>query len=173
LLAAASASAFVSGLCAGLIGYLDRSPVREHHSADTSAWGVHIGLFVLAAALTLVGLRRLRDARARAGRSGEPGPLGPLAMIGARAGIRLKATLRAGQVSRILLAAALVLLIAYGWFRAGMQVLGGLDPNFTANAWGGPSYPGAMFCHYLDGGLIMAACAKLLNWIMIPSSETR
>jgi hypothetical protein len=113
LLAAASASAFVSGLCAGLIGYLDRSPVREHHSAGTSAWGVHIGLF--------------------------------------------------------LLAAALVLLIAYGWFRVGMQVLGGLGPNFTANAWGGPSYLGAMACHYLDCGLIMAVAAGALDLVLVSS----
>jgi len=90
-------------------------------------------------------------------------------MIGARAGIRLKATLRAGQVSRVLLAAALVLLIAYGWFRAGMQVLGGLDPNFTANAWGGPSYLGAMACHYLDCGLIMAVAAGALDLVLVSS----
>jgi hypothetical protein len=30
-----------------------------------------------------------------------------------------------------------------------------------------------MFCHYLDGGLIMAACAWLLNWIMRPASASR
>jgi hypothetical protein len=61
-------------------------------------------------------------------------------------------------------------MIAYGFWRIGEQITAGLDPNFTVNAWGGPTYLGAMACHYLDGGLIIAACAWLLNWILLPAS---
>jgi hypothetical protein len=35
----------------------------------------------------------------------------------------------------------------YFFARAGEQVIGGLDPNSTVNAWGGPAYLGAMACH--------------------------
>jgi len=56
--------------------------------------------------------------------------------------------------------------IAYCLWRAGEQVTGGLDPNFTVNAWGGPSYAGAMACHYLDLFLISAAAAWLLDKIL-------
>ncbi len=67
-------------------------------------------------------------------------------------------------------AAALPLLtvIAYSFWRAGKQVTGGLDPNFTVNAWGGPTYLGAMACHYLDVALIIAVSAWLLSKIMLP-----
>ncbi|MGV7591783.1 hypothetical protein PJI74_29830, partial [Mycobacterium kansasii] len=52
--------------------------------------------------------------------------------------------------ARLLLAAPLLFLLVFAAFRAGVQVLAGLDPNFTVNAWGGPTYLGAMACHYLD-----------------------
>ena len=51
--------------------------------------------------------------------------------------------------------------------RAGARVLGGLDPNFTVNAWGGPTYLGAMTCHYLDCALICAASAWLASRILL------
>ena len=36
----------------------------------------------------------------------------------------------------------------------------------AANAWGGPSYLGAMACHYLDAALMIAAGAWLLDKIL-------
>ncbi len=74
----------------------------------------------------------------------------------------------AGAGGRILLALLPAALFLYGFYRAGMQVTGGLDPNFTVNAWGGPSYPGAMACHYLDLFALMAAAAWLLDKILLP-----
>lgn len=41
-----------------------------------------------------------------------------------------------------------------------------LDPNFTVNAWGGPSYAGAMACHYLDLFLLAAGAAWLVDCIL-------
>ena len=57
-------------------------------------------------------------------------------------------------------------LIGYSLWRVGEQVTGGLDPNFTANAWGGPTYLGPMASHYLDLALIIAVSAWLLDKIL-------
>jgi hypothetical protein len=51
------------------------------------------------------------------------------------------------------------------WRRPG----GRLDPNQIVNAWGGPTYIGAMAAHYLDAGLVIAAAACVLNWILLPA----
>lgn len=48
-------------------------------------------------------------------------------------------------------------------WRVGQQVVAGLDPNVTHDAWGGPSYLGAMACHYLDAALLVAVCHVLLR----------
>ena len=60
--------------------------------------------------------------------------------------------------------------IGYSFWRVGEQVTGGLDPNFTVNAWGGPTYLGAMACHYLDAALIIAVSAWLLDKILLPAA---
>ncbi len=65
-----------------------------------------------------------------------------------------------------MLATPLLLLVMFGFFRTGYQVTSGLDPNDTVNAWGGPTYIGAMACHYLDVAVIVAAAAWLLNEIL-------
>ena len=57
----------------------------------------------------------------------------------------------------------------FGFFRAGYQVTSGLDPNSTVNAWGGPTYIGAMACHYLDIFVVMTGCAWLLDRLMARS----
>ncbi|WP_433390342.1 hypothetical protein [Micromonospora sp. KLBMP9576] len=69
---------------------------------------------------------------------------------------------------RCLAVALLVLLEVFMAWRIGQQVFAGLDPNFVRNAWGGPSYLGAMFCHHLDGALLYPICHVLLRWITVP-----
>jgi hypothetical protein len=49
--------------------------------------------------------------------------------------------------------------------RAGAQVFAALDPDFTRDAWGGPSYLGASFAHWLDAALIFYGCAVILRWV--------
>ncbi|MEO8450524.1 MAG: hypothetical protein ABI647_12065 [Gemmatimonadota bacterium] len=39
-------------------------------------------------------------------------------------------------------------------WRAGLQVIGALDPNFCINGWGGPSYLGASSAHWMDAGAL-------------------
>jgi hypothetical protein len=165
VLSAATVAFTAFGVVTGWVAYLHRSPVREVHVAGTSAWTQH--LIIAGVAVVLYGLA-LWLHRRRPGRGS--GRLLLLAPIGTSAMSRLVTTMREGSWRTLAVLPPLAL-IAYGWWRTGEQVIGGLDPNFTANAWGGPSYFGAMSCHYLDGGLIIAACAWLLNWIMRPARD--
>jgi hypothetical protein len=165
LLSAATVAFLALGVVTGWVTYLHRSPVREVHVAGTTAWTQH--LIIAGVAVVLYGLA-LWLHRRRPGRGS--GRLLLLAPIGTSAMARLAATMREGSWRTLAVLLPLAM-FAYGWWRTGEQVIGGLDPNFTANAWGGPSYLGAMFCHYLDGGLIIAACAWLLNWIMRPAAS--
>lgn len=167
LSAALFGSAFVAGLIHGALLYAGRSPVHEQHQAGTSAWWQHAVLAGLAAALAMaVGIHRRRTGRRR------PAVLLPL---GRRAALRVRRTLRAAAAgqSRWRLAAALppTALLVFCVYRAGVQVIGGLDPNFTVNAWGGPGYIGAMACHYLDAALLMASAALLLDVILLPADD--
>jgi hypothetical protein len=161
-LTALAAAAFAAGVAAGLISYLDRSAVRESFVPGSSAWWQHLGVAVVVIALLAVGQRRHR---ARFGpRSGRLWLLAPLGQAAAR---RIARTV-SGAPGRVLLALPPALLFVYGFWRAGEQVIGGLDPNFTVNAWGGPTYLGAMACHYLDGLALMGLAAWLIDKILLP-----
>lgn len=167
---------FCAGMAIGGVIYLRRSPVREVEQAGTAAWWPHLGLLVVAAALLVAArLRRRRDRQDETvpGHDAASVDLLLLAPLGRRAARRIGRTLRAaprspGGLARLVGAAPLAMLFAYAVVRAGIQVLAGLDPNFTTNAWGGPSYLGAMACHYLDGALIAAACAWLIARLLLP-----
>ncbi len=93
------------------------------------------------------------------------------APLGRPIAARITATFRARfdalSPLRYLAVAFLVLLEAYMAWRIGEQVFAGLDTNFIRNAWGGPSYLGAMFCHYLDGALLYPVCQVLLRWTTV------
>jgi hypothetical protein len=145
------------GLITGLVMYLHRSSAAVHTVPGTSAWGIHLGLTVVAAAWLAAAHHRRR-----------PGPRVPLllAPIGTNAAHRLAVTARSAPL-RVLACAPLLALLAYNAWRAGAQVFGGLDPHFRANAWGGPSYLGAMYCHYLDIGLISALAAIVIDRLLL------
>ena len=159
-LSASAAGLAAVGIVTGIIKYLHRSPIREAHLPGTSAWAQHLVAAVVACAL--YGVARWRHGR----RSGQgSGRLLLLAPLGRSAASRLMATTR--QVSwRSAAALPPLALIGYSFWRIGEQVTGGLDPNFTVNAWGGPTYLGAMACHYLDAALMIAVSAWLLNKIL-------
>ncbi|MGH3209608.1 MAG: hypothetical protein ACRDNO_17800 [Trebonia sp.] len=167
LLSASAVGLVAVGTVTGLVSYLHRSPAREAYISGTSAWVQHLVLAAVACAL--YGVARWRHGRRPCRGSGA---LLLLAPLGRSAASRLAATMR--QPSwRPVAALPLLAMIGYGFWRAGEQITAGLDPNFTVNAWGGPTYLGAMACHYLDLGLIIAACAWLLNRILIPASADR
>ena len=160
-LAAAAVGLAAAGIAVGFIQYQHRSGVLEAHVPGTSAWAQQ--LIVAAAACALYGVARWRHGRRFGMRSGR---LLLLAPLGRSAAARLMATMR--QVSwRSAAALPPLVLIGYSCWRVGEQVTGGLDPNFNANAWGGPTYLGAMACHYLDISLIIAVSAWLLDRILL------
>ena len=163
-LSAPAAGIAAVGIATGFLGYLHRSPIREAYVPGTSAWAQQ--LIAAAAACALYGVARWRHGR-RFGRGG--GRLLLLAPLGRSAASRLLATMR--QLSwRSAAALPPLAVIGYSFWRVGEQVTGGLDPNFTVNAWGGPTYLGAMACHYLDAALIIAVSAWLLDKILLPAA---
>jgi hypothetical protein len=164
----AAAAVFAAGVAAGYIAYLHRSPVLHKHIAGTSAWPQQLVLAVLTCAV--FGYAFWRHHR-MPGRRGEPPWL--LSPLGGRAVRRLTLTMRSGfsgpsASGRAISALPLAGLFLYGFYRAGEQVTAGLDPNFTVNAWGGPTYFGAMACHYLDLLVLMGAAVWMLHLILLP-----
>jgi len=153
------AAAAVLGIITSGVSYIHRPTAPVHHSAGTAAWWAHIALTAVAA-VWIVAACRLRR---RHGRVSVPLLLTPLGHSAAR---RLGLTSRTTPV-RTLAVAPLIALLVYNAWRAGEQVIGGLDPHFTVDAWGGPTYLGAIYCHYLDVGLISAATALLIDRILL------
>ncbi len=167
LLTVSAAGLTAVGVATGFIRYLDRSPISEPPAPGTSAWGQQLAVAAVACALYAVA--RWRHCR-RFGRHG--GRLLLLAPLGRNAAARLTAAAR--QASwRTAAALPLLAVIGYCCWRVGEQVTAGLDPNFTANAWGGPSYLGAMACHYLDIALIVAASGWLLDKVLPQAARPR
>jgi hypothetical protein len=158
-------SAFVSGAAYGLLGYLQRSPIRQEHVAGTAGWGPQLALAL--ATVVILSVARWRRRRRLGPRSGRLWLLAPLGRHAARRVARaLGSGGEAAQPGRLLLAFPAAALFLFCFWRAGVQVTGGLDPNFTVNAWGGPSYAGAMACHYLDLFLLAAGAAWLIDRIL-------
>ena len=166
-----AAALFAAGGISGLFSYLDRSSVRETFIPGSSAWWQQLAVAV--AACAGFGYGRWRHQR-RFGRHSDR--LWLLAPLGKPAARRVAQTLGAlrGQsgLGRALLAVPPAAMFLYFFYRNGEQVIGGLDPNFTVNAWGGPTYIGAMACHYLDGLVLMGAAAWLLDRILLPGQPT-
>ncbi|HLL65755.1 MAG TPA: hypothetical protein VK453_08395 [Micromonosporaceae bacterium] len=159
-----AAIATVAGLVSGLAMYLTRSEQIEPHVPGTEAWSVH--LVVLAVVAVWFGLAARRS------------PLGwkvifaPLGRpIAARVAATFRSGARPGNVARRLVVSFLVVLELFMAWRIGQQVFAGLDPNFVHNAWGGPSYLGAMLCHYLDGALLYPISHLLLRWVTLPAPD--
>ena len=167
LLTVSAAAVTAVGIASGFIRYLDRSPIRESSAPGTSAWAQQLA--VAAVACALYGVARWRHGR-RFGRGS--GRLLLLAPLGRNAAARLTAAARPLSW-RTAAALPLLAVIGYCCWRTGEQVTADLDPNFTANAWGGPTYLGAMACHYLDVALIIGASGWLLDKILPQAARPR
>jgi hypothetical protein len=164
-LTALAGSAFVSGVTYGLLEFLQRSPVRREHVAGTAGWGQQLALAL--ATIVILSVARWQHRRRFGPRSGRLWLLAPLGRHAARRVARaLGFGSEAAQPGRLLLALPAAALFLFCFWRAGIQMTGGLDPNFTVNAWGGPSYAGAMACHYLDLFLLAAGAAWLIDRIL-------
>jgi hypothetical protein len=158
-LVALAAALFGVGVATGGLMSLHRTDGPAVHHAGTAAWAAHLALTVVAGVALAALARRGRLALL-------------LAPLGRSAAARVRLTLHRaprspGAAARALVAALFAALFLYGFWRAGLQVLGGLDPSFTIDAWGGPGYLGAMYCHYLDGALLMASAAVALDRLLL------
>lgn len=158
--------AFVIGVVEGALSYADRSSVVQRHVAGTNAITVHVVLAFAAVAVVVV----LQSASRRAStRASSPW----LAPFSRNALSRLGRTIcesRGISAARLLPTALLVLVLLYAPFRMGEQIIGGIDPNFTVNAWGGPTYSGALAAHWLDCILGFYAAAFLLGRLLRKAS---
>ncbi|ADG79824.1 putative protein OS=Tsukamurella paurometabola (strain ATCC 8368 / DSM / CCUG 35730 /CIP 100753 / JCM 10117 / KCTC 9821 / NBRC 16120 / NCIMB 702349/ NCTC 13040) OX=521096 GN=Tpau_3239 PE=4 SV=1 [Tsukamurella paurometabola] len=128
--------AFLTGLAFGGWLYMHRDPQVAGFVGWTAAWPQHAAVAAIGAALVVYVVRH-----------------------------RWQPRRPALTALRITVALPLLGLLVFAAFRAGVQVLAGLDPNFTVNAWGGPSYLGAMACHYLDlavGAIVVAGLLRLI-----------
>jgi hypothetical protein len=154
---------FTGGVCIGWLNYLHRSATPLRHMPGSNSWWQHAIVAAVAAAI----LGGIWLARSR-GRIRGLVLVAPLSRSAARRVSLLfgQALRRPVSFCRALLATPLLLVFVFGFYRAGYQVTSGLDPNSTVNAWGGPTYIGAMACHYLDIFVVMAGCAWLLHMLM-------
>jgi hypothetical protein len=156
------AAAFAVGVAKGAVAYARRSPVLQRHVAGTNAIVVEVVLAIAAVAV-VAAIEAVRWRRH------SPSPW--LAPFSARAMARVRQATRLppGKVAALAVPTTLLLLvIVYCPYRIGAQVIGGLDPNATVNAWGGPGYAGAMAAHYLDCLIGLYLAASLLSLLLPP-----
>ena len=161
----------VTGVAKGAADYDRRSPTISQHVAGTNAITVHV-LIAAAAAAVVIGVQARRSRRP----TWQRGPSPWAAPFSAGAASRLRRTFRlAGGLSppnlaRAAAAVPLVIVLLYAPFRMGLQITGGLHPNATINAWGGPTYLGALLAHYLDAIAGFYAAAFLLSRLLLPAA---
>jgi hypothetical protein len=162
------ATAFLAGIAEGAVAYSRRSPILERQVPGTNAITVHVVLAIAAAAVVVV----IQVWRARNQAQRAPSPW--TAPFSSRAMARLTRTMRragGGTIMRAVPMALLVLVLLYAPYRMGAQVIGGLDPNSTVNAWGGPTYAGALLAHWLDCTIGFYVAAFLLGRLLVRGQD--
>jgi hypothetical protein len=158
---------FAVGVLLGWVAYLHRSPILARHVPGTSAWWQHAVVAVVGC--VLFGYAR----RQHLGRHGRgSGRLWLLAPLGRPAARRIARTVSQAR-GRAVVMLAPVAVFGYCFYRVGRQITEALDPNNTVNAWGGPTYLGAMACHYLDCTVLALVAALLLDRILLPDPGQR
>lgn len=151
-----------AGIASGVAWYLShRDDPLEQQVPGTEAWIPHLIITAVVAVWFVIAARR--------------SPLGAKVVFSPLLRpitSRIGATFRTSRNPlRWVAVALLVFLELYMCWRIGEQVFAGLDPNFTRNAWGGPSYLGAMYCHYIDGGLLFPLCHVGLRAVTVRSVD--
>lgn len=157
----------LAGVASGVPMLLDSSRTAPGHDPTASAWGVHIGLTAVAVLLAAGYLVALHT-RDRPWRVSLPWNRDTVPDTWQ---LILSASARPSAAARAPIAVLAHLLIGYLLWRIGLQILGGLDPAFTADAWGGPGYWGALYCHVLDSGLVIAVVGAILSAVL-PTDAT-
>ncbi len=163
-------ASFLIGIAAGAVEYTHRSPAIERHVAGANAITVHVVL-AIAAAAAVIGIQARRSRRpAQREYSPWAAPLSASALARLRRTILFAHGLSPRNLARVMATAPLVLVLLYAPFRMGEQIVGGLDPNATVNAWGGPAYLGALLAHWLDSLVGFYVAAFLLSRLLLPAA---
>jgi uncharacterized membrane protein len=162
-------TAFVIGVAEGAVNYSHRSSAIKRHVADMNAVTVHTVLAIVAMLVVVaIQIRRSRQPTTQRGHSPWFAPFSTNAMSRLSRTIRLS---RGMSVVRLLPTMLLVLVLLYAPFRMGAQIVGGIDPNSTVNAWGGPTYLGAFLAHWLDCIVGFYAAAFLLSRVLVATDS--
>lgn len=149
---------FFVGVVVGLVELLTDVDQTSTGAAVATANWVHVGIAVALIGLLVVAY--LRDRRRLAVFLVRPFTAdGWVAMKNGLTDLPLLLIDRRplGTALRALAGFVLAVLIALMMLRAGEQVLAALDPDFTRDAWGGPSYLGASLAHWMDGAILFYA----------------
>jgi hypothetical protein len=161
---------FLIGIAEGATEYIRRSHVIKPHAPGTNAITIHVAL-AIAAAATVIGVQVWRSRHpARRGPSPWAAPFSANALARLSRTIRSAGSAPPQNMLRALAAMALLVVQAYWPVMMGQHLTGDLDPNRTVNAWGGPSYLGAVLAHWLDGIIAFYAVGLLLSWVLPPSA---
>jgi hypothetical protein len=162
-----AAALLAVGVLLGWVTYPHRSPILAQHVPGTSAWWQHAVVAVVGC--VLFGYARRQHVRRHGRGSGRLWLLAPLGRPAAR---RIARTVSQAR-GRALVMLAPVAVFGYCFYRVGRQITEALDPNNTVNAWGGPTYLGAMAAHYLDCTVLALVAALLLDRILLPDPGQR
>jgi hypothetical protein len=161
---------FLIGVVEGAVEYAHRPPVTGRHVAGANAITVQVVL-AIAAAAAVISIQARRSRRpARPGYSPWAAPFSASAVARLGRTIRFAHPLSPQNLARVMATVPLVLVLLYIPFRMGAQITGGLDPNATVNAWGGPSYLGALLAHWLDCLVGFYVAAFLLSHMLLPAA---
>jgi hypothetical protein len=155
---------FAAGIAEGAEAYTRRTPGIERHAAGTNAITVHIVLAAAAATVVIaIQVRRSRQPARRRGPSPWAVPFSATAVSRLLRTLRFAAGPSLANLARFITALVLVLVLLYAPFEMGAHTISDLNPNATVNAWGGPTYAGAVLAHWLDGVAGFYAAAFLLS----------
>lgn len=161
---------FLLGAAEGAVEYARRSPAIARQVAGSNAITIH-AVLAIAAAAAVIGIQARRSRRpARRVHSPWAAPFSLSALARLSRTIRFADGLSLRNLARVMVTVPLVLVLLYEPFRMGAQVTGGLDPNATVNAWGGPTYAGALLAHWLDDIVAFYAAAFLLSRLLLPAA---
>lgn len=159
---------FLIGVAEGAAQYARRTSAIVRHVAGSNAITIHVVL-AIAAAAAVIGIQAGRRRRpAQRGPSPWAAPFSASALARLSRTIRFAHGLSLRNLARVIATVPLVFVLLYLPFRMGEQITSGLDPNATVNAWGGPTYLGALLAHWLDSIVGFYAAAFLLSYLLLP-----
>jgi hypothetical protein len=160
-----------AGIAEGAQAYARRAPGIERHAAGTNAITVHLVLAAATATVVIaVQARRSRQPAPRRGPSPWAAPFSADAVSRLLRTLRFAAGPSLPNLARAVATVPLVLVLLYTPFMMGAHITSDLNPNATVNAWGGPTYIGAVMAHWLDGIIGFYAAAFVLSRLLLPAS---